>query len=254
MKRTSFIHLSHALSALLLLGAAPAFALDIMVSAASSLTNAFNEIGKAYERERQDMRVLFNFGASGVLLQQISRGAPVDVLATADQETMERAQTQNLIYRESRANFAANKLLLVAPGGATSKLANLQGLANPDVKRIAVGNPESVPVGRYAKAALEKAGLWEQLTSKLIFTQNVRQSLDYVARGEVDAGFVYATDAAMAPVKIQSVLETPTERPIVYPIAVVKGFGNERTARDFIAFVQSETGQKILAKYGFLKP
>jgi len=108
MKRTSFIHLSHALSALLLLGAAPAFALDIMVSAASSLTNAFNEIGKAYEREHQDMRVLFNFGASGVLLQQISRGAPVDVLATADQETMERAQTQNLIYRESRANFAAN--------------------------------------------------------------------------------------------------------------------------------------------------
>jgi molybdate transport system substrate-binding protein len=225
-----------------------------MVSAASSLTNAFNEIGKAYEREHQDMRVLLNFGASGTLLQQISRGAPVDVLATADQETMERAEKQNLIYRDSRASFAANKLLLVTPGDAPLKPTTLQALASPDVKRIAVGNPESVPVGRYAKAALEKAGLWEQLGPKLIFTQNVRQSLDYVARGEVDAGFVYATDAAIAPIKIHSALETPTEKPIVYPIAVVKGFGNERNARDFIAFVQSETGQKILAKYGFFKP
>ena len=122
------------------------------------------------------------------------------------------------------------------------------------MQRIALGTPETVPVGRYAKGALEKAGLWEGLKPKFIYTQNVRQSLDYVFRGEVEAGFVYLTDAATSPVKVRTALEVPVERPILYPIAAVKGWGNQNQALDFIAFVRSESGQKILAKYGFLKP
>ena len=119
---------------------------------------------------------------------------------------------------------------------------------------IALGTPESVPVGRYAKQVLEKAGLWQQLQPKFIYTQNVRQSLDYVFRGEVDAGFVYATDAAVSPVKVRIALEVPLERPILYPIAAVKSSGNVNRAVDFIAFVRSSAGQAILAKYGFLAP
>jgi molybdate transport system substrate-binding protein len=236
------------------LGSLPASAADIMVAAASSLTNAFQDIGKEYEKANPGFRVLFNFGASGQLLQQILRGAPVDVFASADAETMDRAERQNLIFRDSRANFAANKLLLITPGDSTLPLSSLSDLSAPAVKKIALGNPDSVPVGRYSKAAMEKAGVWESLLPKFVYAQNVRQSLDYVFRGEVEAGFVYATDAAVSPVKVRVVMEVPTEAPIVYPIAAVKGYGSENRARSFIAFLRSEAGQKILDKYGFKRP
>ncbi len=229
-------------------------AADITVSAAASLTNAFNEIGKAYTKLNADTRVLFNFGASGQLVQQLARGAPVDVLATADLESMDRADSQRLILPSSRANFAANQLIVVVPGDSPLQLATLADLAKPQVQRIALGTPESVPVGRYAKAALEKAGLWEQLKPRFIYTQNVRQSLDYVFRGEVDAGFVYVTDAAASPVTVRTALEVAVDRPILYPIAATKGFGNEQRALEFIAFVRSPAGQAILAKFGFLPP
>jgi molybdate transport system substrate-binding protein len=231
-----------------------AYGADLVVSAASSLTNAFTEIGAAYQKLRSDTRVLFNFGASGQLLQQISRGAPVDVLATADLETMDRAESQRLIVRASRGNFAANKLLLVLPGDSTLEISRLQDLMQPLVNRIALGKPETVPVGRYAKAALEQAGIWEQLTPKFIYTQNVRQSLDYIFRGEVDAGFIYASDAALSPVKLRKASEVALDKPILYPIAAVKWMGNENRANDFIAFVRSPPAQAILAKYGLLAP
>ncbi len=236
------------------LGALPARAADLMVAAAASLTNAFTEMGKAYEKATPGTRVLFTFASSGQLLQQISRGAPVHVFASADLDTMDRAETQRLIRRSSRVNFTANKLVVVVPGDSKLAIAKLQDLTGPQVQKIALSTPETVPVGRYAKGALEKAGLWQELTPKFIFTQNVRQSLDYVFRGEVDAGFVYATDAATSPVKVRTAIEVALEEPILYPIAAVIGFGDEDRAVAFIAFVRSETGQAILAKYGFLKP
>jgi molybdate transport system substrate-binding protein len=233
---------------------APCWAVDLMVSAASSLTNAFQEIGKAYEKEHPGTRVLFNFGASGQLLQQIARGAPADVFASADEETMNRAQKQNLIARESRVDFAVNKLLLITPDDSKLQISKLQDLTQAQVQRIALGNPETVPVGRYTKAALEKAGLWNVLEPKYIYTQNVRQSLDYVFRGEVEAGFVYLTDASVSPVSVHTAFEVATDQPIVYPIAAVKGYGNENRALDFIAFVRSDAGRKVLDKYGFRRP
>src|SRR4030095_6017001 len=153
----------------------PTQAADIMVAAAASLTNAFTDIGKAQEKPAPGTRLLFNCGSSGQLLQQIFRGAPVDVFASADLETMDRAEKQRLIVRSSRANFAANKLVVVVPGDSKLEITKLQDLTSPQVQRIALGTPETVPVGRYAKGALEKAGLWQELTPKFIFTQNVRQ-------------------------------------------------------------------------------
>lgn len=242
------------LMAVALLAAGAAFPADLTVSAGASLTNAFNDIGKEYEKANPGTRVLFNYGSSGSLLRQISRGAPVDVFASADLETMDRAELQKLIVRDTRINFVANKLVVVVPGDSSVQIRSLADLATPDVKRIGLGTPESVPAGRYAKEALELAGQWEVLKDKYVFGQNVRQVLDYVARGEVDAGFVYLTDAALMQDKVKVALQAQVKQPILYPIAAVKGGGNEKGARGFIAFVKSDTGRKILAKYGFAEP
>jgi len=238
----------------LMLVVMPARGADLTVSAAASLTNAFAEIGKAYEASHPGSKVLFNFGASGSLLQQIARGAPVDVFATADLDTMDRAQKQNLIVRQTRVNFATNALVLVAPIDARQGVSGVAGLSKPEVARIALGIPDSVPAGRYAKEALESAGLWVSLKDKFVFGQNVRQVLDYVARGEVDAGIVYRTDAQTMKAKVALVSELPVKTAILYPISVVKGGGNEKSARAFIDLVRSEQGQAILAKYGFQAP
>jgi len=229
-------------------------AADLTVSAAASLTNAFTELAKLYEGANPGSRVLLNFGASGSLLQQIARGAPVDVFATADVETMDRAQKQNLVINETRANFAANALVLIAPLDARVPLDAVTDLSRADVARIGLGIPESVPAGRYAKESLEMAGLWDGLKDKYVYGQNVRQVLDYTARGEVDAGIVYLTDAEAMRNRLRVVSTLQTRSPILYPISVVKGGGNERAARKFVELVRSEQGLRVLQKYGFMPP
>ena len=154
----------------------------------------------------------------------------------------------------SRSDFVRNALVVVAPKGAKSAPKSLEGLKDTGITRLAISNPESVPVGRYAREALEAAGLWDAVKAKSLNTQNVRQSLDYVARGEADAGFVYGTDAALMPDKVEVMFEVPTRTPILYPIAAVKGSGNENFALKFIEYARSDAGQRILARYGFRKP
>jgi molybdate transport system substrate-binding protein len=240
--------------ALLLTASMVTAAADLTVSAAASLTNAFTEIARSYEKANPGTRVLLNFGSSGSLLQQISRGAPVDVFASADLETMDRAQKQNLLVQDTRSNFVANKLVVVVPSDSSKRMQSLADLNAAELVRLGIGTPESVPAGRYAKQALEAAVLWDVLSSRYVFGQNVRQVLDYVARGEVDAGFVYATDAAVMKDRVTVLLEVKTSQPILYPIAAVKGGGHENAARRFIDFVKSEPGQQVLAKFGFSKP
>lgn len=229
---------------------------EIIVSAAASLTNAFTDVGKAFERRHTDAKVVFNFGASGALLQQIEQGAPVDIFVAADQETMDKAEEKKLIDNETRKDFAGNKLVLIVPRTSTLAVSKLLDLTRPDIKHIAIGNPETVPNGRYARRAIEaaKPGLWEMLGSKFIFANTVRQALDYVVRGEVDAGFVFVTDAMIARDGVKVSMEVPLETPIVYPISIVKDAKNAGLADKFIQFVLSEDGVKILAGYGFLEP
>jgi molybdate transport system substrate-binding protein len=180
-----------------------AFAADVTVSAAASLQNAFTDIGKEYEKANAGAKVLFNFGASGHLVQQIARGAPADLLVTADLETMDRASKQNLIVQDTRQNFVSNALVVVVPAASSVPIRSIRDLAQPAVERIAIGTPESVPAGRYAKEALELAQQWAALNSKYVYGQNVRQVLDYVARREADAGFVYVTDALLMKDKVK---------------------------------------------------
>ncbi len=239
---------------MLLFASATAQAAGLTVSAASSLTESFREIAGAYEKAHPGTKVDLNFAASGVLLQQVARGAPVDVFASADQTTMDQAAEQGLLEPGSRQDFAANSLWVVVPPAARHKPATLAELAKPGIERIAIGNPDSVPVGRYARGALQQAELWQAVQGRVISTQNVRQSLDYVARGEVDAGFVYATDAQAMPGRVQRAFEVPVRGGIRYPIAQVKGSANALQARQFVAFVRSPQGQAILRRHGFGSP
>ncbi|HZE91547.1 MAG TPA: molybdate ABC transporter substrate-binding protein [Rhizobacter sp.] len=226
---------------------------DLTVSAAASLQNAMREMGTAYQTANPSAKVSFNFAASGPLLAQIAQGAPVDVFASADLETMDKAQAQNLINPATRVNFAANELVLISPL-AKPVLASVNDLTKPAVERIAVGSPSTVPAGRYAQAALEKRGLWGVLSPKFVFAESVRQSLNYVSRGEVDTGFVYRTDALLEKDKVRIDLAVETEKPVLYPIALVSASKSAAAAGEFVKFVTGPQGQAVLAKYGFAKP
>jgi len=225
---------------------------ELLVSAAASLTESFKEIGKSFMAKNPGVKVSFNFAATGSLLQQIAQGAPADVFASADQESMDKAEKGGFILTGSRINFVGNSLVLITPVNMPV-VTGLAELKSGRVQKIAMGNPESVPVGRYTKAALEKQGLWDTLAPKCVMGISVKQALEYVMRGEVEAGFVYATDAAVARDKVRVVTEIPTEKAIVYPVAVIAGSANKEKAQAFIQYLRSPEAQAILVKYGFTK-
>ncbi len=229
-------------------------AADLTVSAAASLSNAFKELAPGFEAQHPGTRVLLNFGASDALLAQISKGAPVDVFASADQDTMDRADAQKALLAGTRRNFVSNRLVLVVPASGAVPVKALTDLKETAVQRVALGKPEGVPAGRYARGALEAARLWPAVSAKAVYASNVRQALDYVARGEVDAGFVYVTDAAVQPDKVRVVTVVPTEAPIRYPVAAVAGGAQAEAARQFIDYLLTPAAQAVLAKHGFLAP
>lgn len=231
----------------------PCLAGELVVSGAASLTGAMTEIKDAFEAANPNWKVFVNFAASGQLLQQIEAGAPVDVFAPADQETMDRAQQHGLIDAVSRIDFTANDLMLAVPSDS-SLVACPGDLAEARVGRIALGEPDAVPAGSYTKAALVALGLWERLEPKMVYGLSVKQALDYVALGEVDAAFVYATDTRLARGRVRVVATMDGHKPIVYPAALVASCSHADAARAFLAFLRGSQGQAILARHGFKEP
>lgn len=227
---------------------------DLVVSAAASLTDAFQAVGTAYEARHPGTHVVFNFAASDVLLQQIDNGAPVDVFASADEKAMDRAVAATLVDPPTRNDFASNALVLIVPADSRLPIAGPADLRDGAVRRVAFGDPASVPAGRYTRAALERLGLWDVVSAKSVLAENVRQGLDYVSRGEVEAGFVFATDATIAKGRVNVVATVPTPAPIRYPLAVVNGAAHGAEARAFEAFVLSADGAAILRRFGFGPP
>jgi molybdate transport system substrate-binding protein len=238
---------------LVAVGAMAADASELVVSAAASLSDAFRDIGRSFESTHAGITVAFNFAATDVLLAQISKGAPADVFAAADEESMDRAERDGLLLADSRGDFAGNRLVLIVPIRAAG-VAKLDELTLTRFGRIAVGSPRTVPAGRYAKAALDRANLWNTIEPRAVFALNVRQVLDYVARGEADAGFVYATDAALMRDKVKIALDVPTPTPVRYPVAVVRASRQQSEARAFVDALRNEPARKILASYGFTTP
>ena len=225
---------------------------NLTVSAAVSLKEAFSEIGELY-KAKTGRSVNFNFGASGILQNQIETGAPVDVFASAGERQMNELAANELIDNASRKDFARNSLVLIVPQNPSLNLTSFKDLADAKVRKIAVGNPKTVPAGEYSEQLFVKNNLQDALKEKLIPAENVRQVLDYVMRGEVDAGIVYATDALAAKdkVNIAAIASESGHEPILYPIAILKNSPNKQTAQEFLDFVLSADGQKILQKYGF---
>ncbi|WP_394790333.1 molybdate ABC transporter substrate-binding protein [Rhodoferax sp.] len=231
-----------------------AAAQQITVSTAASLTDAFKELGPKFEASQPGTTVRFNFAASGVLLQQISQGAPVDVFVSADQDTMDRGAAQKLLDADSRKNFVSNSLVLIEPGKEGTGIKSLQDLTNPKVNKIAIGKPATVPAGRYTQQVLEGAKLWGVLEPKFVQADNVRQVLDYVSRGEAEAGFVYRTDATLLGDKVKIVLTPAGHTPVSYPLAIVSDSKQKAVAQNFINFLFTDAAQQVLSKYGFGKP
>ena len=228
-----------------------AWSADLTVSAAASLTQAFQDIGAQFENQNPGTKVKMNCGASGALMQQIANGAPVDVFASADTDTMDKAVAKGVVAAVDVKVFTTNKLVVIVPLQSKTALQQLADLKKPDIKRIAMGTPASVPAGHYAQGSLEKAGLWNEVKDKVINTTNVRQALDYVSRDEVDAGFVYASDAQLMQDKVKVAMQVTTLTPIQYPIAPVVGGANKNLSVKFIQFLQSPLAQATLKKYGF---
>jgi len=224
----------------------------IVVGAAISLKESFNELGGIYEH-RTGSKVTFTFGSSGEIEKQIEAGAPVDVFASAAEKEMDELQAKDLIDRATRADFARNSLVLVVPVDSKLQLQSFSGLEKPSVTKIAIGNPKTVPAGQYAQELLRNTQLWPKIESRLIMGENVRQVLDYVARGEVDAGIVYATDVQVAQGKV-SVAASAADQdygPILYPIAVIQDSARAKAAKGFVDLVVSPEGVQVLKNHGF---
>src|SRR6185436_16849609 len=195
---------------------------ELTFSVAVSLKEAVEELGRGFMAARPGVVIRYNFGASGDLQKQIEAGAPVDLFVSAAARQMDELEKKALILPATRRTFARNVLTVVKPADSKIDIARPADLLDPRVTRIVIGNPKTVPVGQYAEESLRALGLWEKLQPRLVFSENVRQALDYVARGEVDAGFVYTTDA----VRAQGVREAfrpaeDTYRPVIYPAVVV---------------------------------
>lgn len=232
-------------------GAAPPE--ELRVSAAISLKEAFDEIGRLHEG-RTGIKVVFNYGASGVLQKQIENAAPIDVFASAGAKQMDALGSRGLIVPETRRDFARNALVLIIPRDAAFKPSSFEQLAQTQLKKLAVGNPKTVPAGQYAEQLLNNLKLWPQLQTRLVFAEDVRQVLDYVARGEVEAGIVYASDVAAAKdaVSVAARASESSHDPILYPVAVVKDSRRQAAARGFVELILGAEGQAILGKHGFL--
>jgi molybdate transport system substrate-binding protein len=227
---------------------------EVTVSAAASLKDAFREISERHEA-RTGTKVIFNFGASGALQKQIESGAPVDLFASAGRPQMDALAKLGLIIPETQRDFARNTLVLVAPADRTPVITSFADLGSPEVRRLAVGNPKTVPAGQYAEQSLTRLGLWQQLQPRLVLAEDVRQVLDYVARGEVDAGIVYASDVRAPGNRVRTMASAPEDShdPILYPLAIVRASSHQEAAQAFIDTVMSDDGRRILEKHGFAR-
>ncbi len=230
------------------------FAGELLVSAASSLTDAVKSIAYEFEKQNKGIKISLNFASSGTLRGQIEKGAPVDVFLSASSRHMDILEKKGQIINNSRIDFARNTLCLIAPKkNVRISINDFNQLAQSGVTRVAIGSPKSVPVGRYAKQTLEHLKLWKPLLNRFIYGENVRQVLDYVSRGEVDFGVVYTTDAFIRMENVSIVKTVPTNyhTPIIYPAAVVRGTRKTAKGKQFVEFLKSKVAQKILLSYGF---
>lgn len=224
----------------------------VTVSAAASLREVLQAVEPAYEAAHPGVDVRVNLGGSGALRRQVEQGAPVDVFISASAEPMDALVAAGLMDGRSRRVLAGNRLVLIVPSTGGAEIDGLSDLARPEVRRVAVGAPASVPAGAYADQALRAAGVAEAVRGKAVLAQDVRQVLAFVASGNADAGIVYRTDAAATPrVRIAAEIHPSLHARIAYPVAVASRSDVPEAARAFVAYLLGPTGRGALAQRGF---
>src|SRR5262245_11186230 len=242
--------------AAIILVADGASAQEVTLSVAISLKEATEDLGRTFMASHPGVTLRYNFGASGDLQKQIEAGAPVDVFLSAAQRQMDELEKQNLIVAATRRAFARNVLVVVKPADSKLDISKPADLLDARVTRVAIGQPKTVPAGQYAEESLRALGLWDRLQPKLVFAENVRQVLEYVTRGEVEAGFVYTTDAATRAQGVKEAFRPPEDsyRPVIYPGAVVAASKQASLARAFLDLLSGPQGQTVLGRFGFQPP
>ncbi len=225
---------------------------ELTVAAASDLTPAFEEIGREFESTYKT-KVVFMFGSTGLLTRQIENGAPVDVFAAANVSYVDQLEQKGLIVPGSRAIYARGRITLWTTNDSTLRLAGIADLARPEVQRIAIANPDHAPYGLAARQALESAGIWERVKPKLVYGDNIRQTLQYAETGNVDVALVALSLSQQSKGRWTLIPEN-LHKPIDQGLAVLKTTRNETGARAFANFVTGPRGREILTKYGFAFP
>lgn len=231
------------------------YAESITVAAAISLKDALTKASEQYKVETGDS-VELNWGSSGQLATQILNGAPVDLFISAAEKQIKDLSKAGVLVEATRSIVATNSLVVIVPSESKASPDSVKALADRRVTRIAIGEPESVPAGRYAEQAFDHAGIADAVRDKLILGTNVRQVRDYVERGEVSAGLVYATDAKLAgdKIRVTCTVDAGEHEPIVYPAVVVKTSAKQEAAARFLKYLLSKKGQACLREFGFAPP
>ncbi|MGV2886419.1 molybdate ABC transporter substrate-binding protein [Paenibacillus taichungensis] len=228
---------------------------ELTISAAASLTDAMKEIETNFEAANPNVELNFNFGASGALQQQIEQGAPADVFVSAATKNMDALVDEKLMASGDQKNLLQNSLVAIIPADSSDTVTSEKDLTADSIKTVAIGIPESVPAGTYAKEALTNAKLWDQLEGKLVQGKDVRQVLQYVETGNADAGFVYKTDALTSDqVKIAFEVDKNSYTPANYPVGIIEGTKHRTEAEQFYTYLQTPEVLDVFAKYGFSIP
>lgn len=227
-------------------------ALELTVAAAASLTDAMKEIEELYKKDHSNTTFEFTFGASGALQSQIEEGAPVDVFLSAAQKQMDSLEEKDMIDKDSRKDLLLNKVVLITPQDSNADIKTFEDISTDKVKKIALGEPESVPVGQYSEEVFDALNIKDQAVAKAVYGTDVRQVLSWVETGEVECGIVYATDAATTD-KVEVVTEAPEDshKPVIYPAALIKDSKNKEAAKSFLDFLSTKEAQEVFEKYGF---
>lgn len=225
----------------------------LTISAAVSLTDALEEIKELYEKDHS-VELTFNLSGSGTLAQQIQQGAPVDIFISANQEWMNTLQEDDLVNTSTREDITGNKIVLITSKDSKIKYESVDQIVAADVDQIAIGNPESVPAGKYTEEILHNLKKWDELKDQFVLAKDVRQVLTYVETGNADIGFVYESDAVTSDnIDILATIDESLHDPIIYPGAVLADTKHVKEAEEFLKFLETEESQNILEKYGFKK-
>lgn len=223
---------------------------ELTISAAASLQDALNDIKVNFEKEHHNVKINYNFGASGALQQQISQGAPVDLFFSSAEDKFDKLVQDGLIEKTKGTDLVGNELVLVVPKDSNKGIKAFEDLFKAN--KISIGTPESVPAGQYAKDTLKNLDVWKAVEGKFVYAKDVRQVLTYVETNNVDAGIVYKTDALISSmVKIVATAKENTHAPIVYPVGMVKNTSHPKEAQLFYNYLQNQKSMKVLEKYGF---